>query len=315
MARLCQLLLIFGFVAQAAALVHKPSSLSGIDAPDCGCVNWKDVYTLHNVTCGHALERYTYEWHRNDREDMKLFVDDNDTLWKRLNETERLIGICDNFYMRMNHNYAMNEHANLMEPTMLADRVWCYVKDVDGCDKANTEFATYSDGLLVKLFNDTQVPSFRQLPMQQILDIAKSDTLDLGMLLPAGAYSKLPGRKWYTENVTREDLEPYQKMRKPIVLEPRARKLARIFVYGHKMITFLPGWPWGAVPFKSDFKPTESPECPEEDCLEYDDYNEFCLRCEDDAIYEDPSFGDYSRHLYNTPKPEFVQASRALDEA
>mmetsp|Transcript_16653 Transcript_16653/g.52227 ORF Transcript_16653/g.52227 Transcript_16653/m.52227 type:complete len:304 (+) Transcript_16653:45-956(+) len=297
------LALALGLAAPRAAALRVPAKpQAGDKSSDCGCLIWKDVYALHNVTCGLGLERYSYEW--TPINSSQLVTDSNDSLVARLNETERLISICDNFYHRMNHNYAMNEHANYIDVGEKgAKRVWCYVKDIDGCDKSRSEHVEWSDPpVRLKLFKDTEVPSFRKLSMEQILDIAKTDTLDLAMLLPAGAYTNMVNDKFCVENVTRKTLEPYQKMRKPIMLESKARKLAKLFVYGHQMITFLPGWPHGAVPFRENFQPTEAPDCPEEDCLEFDDYNEFCIHCDDDDDFLDPSYGDFSKLLWNKPK-------------
>mmetsp|Transcript_121315 Transcript_121315/g.368871 ORF Transcript_121315/g.368871 Transcript_121315/m.368871 type:complete len:121 (+) Transcript_121315:2-364(+) len=93
--------------------------------------------------------------------------------------------------------------------------------------------------------------ALRDLSMDQILALAKTNVLDLGALLPNACHIMLPNDKWDAENATSADLHTVQTLGRPTMLMTADVTKPRMFVYGDRVVRFQPGWPQGSVPLET----------------------------------------------------------------
>jgi len=238
----------------ASGLRTNPASPIDMSLRNCSCLNWKDAYEHHNAVCGQGLERFADTlW--MDKFRVTAFPTDVTTLEYKDKE------ICKHLYKRMDFNYAMNTRiapmavpdvypkpkVNLQE--LSYPKTWCYVKATKTCSMPHGHHVPGTD-LSVKIVEPGEDIALRDLPMEKILHLAKTNILDLGELLPNAAHIVWPHDKYDTENVTTSDLELVKAYNRPVMMMTTDTKAARLFVYGDQTVKFMPGWPQGSVPME-----------------------------------------------------------------
>uniref|UniRef100_A0A7S1RV43 Uncharacterized protein n=1 Tax=Alexandrium catenella TaxID=2925 RepID=A0A7S1RV43_ALECA len=217
-------------------------------------MNWKEAYDNHGVKCGQGLERFADSlW----MEKFRISAYPTDKTAMEYAEKD----VCKHMFTRMNFNYAMNTriapmhmpdiypkpHVSLQE--LSTPQTWCYVRASLTCSMPHGHHVP-GTGLSIKLVEPGEDVALRDLPMEKILDLAKTNILDLGELLPNAAHIMWPHDKYDPDNVTSEDLSLVKAFNRPTMIMSTDVKKARLFVQGDNVVKFQPGWPQGSVPLE-----------------------------------------------------------------
>merc|ERR1719190_298454 len=112
-----------------------------------------------------------------------MLANDTMTVLNLREGSDKYRKVCAHLYKRMNHSYAMNPH--IVQDVDTAPMTWCYVSNK--CQYLNG--GEQVPGTLTSVrFNQKGDgnTALRELRGQTLLEIAKEQVLDLGMLLPAG---------------------------------------------------------------------------------------------------------------------------------
>jgi len=221
---------------------------------NCSCLNWRDAYENHKVKCGQGLERFADSlW----LDTFRVAAYPTDDTAMRYADKE----VCKHLYTRMDFSYAMNTRVAPMEmpdvfpkpkvslQELSSPKTWCYVKATLTCSMPRGHHVPGTD-VAVKIVEPGEDIALRDLPMDKILDLAKTNILDLGALLPNAAHILWPDDKYAADNMTADDLSPIKLYNKPTMLMTKDTKAARLFVYGNQVLKFQPGWPQGSVPLE-----------------------------------------------------------------
>jgi len=239
---------------QLLALVSGASAVSlrrtGTD--NCTCLNWKDVYYKHGVVCGQGAERYADFMELDEYRPAAARGDMVVQEWKEKT-------ICKHMFKRMNFNYAINTRVapaevpdvypkiRLTQQELATPAQWCYIKSSIECSQPKG-FTVPGTDVSVRFMYNNEQPAVRDLPFEEILDLAKKNVLDLGTFLPNVGNLMIPHKKWAVVNVTDTDLADVKASNRPTMVMSRDIWGPRMFVHGDRVAKFMPGWPQGSRP-------------------------------------------------------------------